>query len=233
MKFGLTEEFPCSYLDQKEEQLLVFINDEEPCSVAQYEILLNAGFRRSGEQIYRPHCTACKACQSIRIPVAQFLPSKSQKRIISRNKDIEVRYSDQDKPEYFTVYQNYINQRHIDGSMYPASVEQYQNFINSVWMTPLFFEFYLADKLIAVAVTDNMNYSLSALYTFFQPEYHNRSLGTFAILQQITHAKAIGKTYLYLGYQIDQCQKMNYKSKFLPHQRFFEHKWQLFTKKDV
>lgn len=233
MKFGVTEEFPCSYLDHKNEQLLVFVNDEEPCSTEQYELLLNAGFRRSGEQIYRPHCSLCKACQSIRIPVEQFLPSKSQKRISNRNKDIKVLYSDKDKPEYFAIYQKYIDQRHADGSMYPASVEQYQNFISSIWMTPLFLEFYLADKLIAVAVTDNMKNSLSALYTFFQPKYDNRSLGTFAILQQISHAKAIGKTYLYLGYQIDQCQKMNYKSKFMPHQRFFEHKWQLFTKKEV
>lgn len=233
MKFGLTEQFACSYLDGENEQLLVFVNDQERCSSEQYELLLNAGFRRSGEQIYRPHCPSCQACQSIRIPVEQFSPSKSQKRILNRNKDIKVLYSDKDKPEYFAIYQNYIDQRHFDGSMFPASAEQYQNFINSIWMTPLFLEFYLEDTLIAVAVTDNMKNSLSALYTFYQPEYDSRSLGKFAILQQISHAKAIGKTYLYLGYQIDQCQKMNYKSNFLPHQRFLEHKWQLFTKKDV
>jgi len=233
MKFGLTEEFPCSYLDHKSEQLLVFVNDQERCTAEQYEVLLNAGFRRSGEQIYRPHCPACQACQSIRVPVEQFYPSKSQKRIISRNKDITVCYSDKDKPEYFPLYQKYIDQRHFDGSMYPASEEQYRNFINSIWMKPLFLEFYLQDTLIAVAVTDNMKNSLSALYTFFQPEHHNRSLGIFAVLQQIAHAKTIEKTYLYLGYQIDECQKMSYKSNFFPHQRFFEHKWQLFTKKDV
>lgn len=233
MKFGLTETFACSYLRGQDEQLLVFVNDDKPVAAEQYEALLHAGFRRSGEQIYRPHCPACDACQSIRVPVAEFKPSKSQKRIANRNKDLTVSHSKQDKPEYFELFQRYINQRHQDGSMYPASIQQYESFIGSNWTSPLFLELFLGDELIAVAVTDEMKNSLSALYTFFKPELNSRSLGTYAILQQICHAKALNKEYLYLGYQIDECQKMSYKSNFYPHQRFFKHKWQVFTKKHV
>jgi len=81
MKFGLTQEFDCSYLPNKKEQLLVFVPDGLSASSAQYNILLDAGFRRSGDQVYRPHCQACRACQSLRIPVSDFSMSKSQNRI--------------------------------------------------------------------------------------------------------------------------------------------------------
>lgn len=231
MKFGLTQEFDCSYLPDKEEQLLVFVNDSEQCTSLQYSVLIEAGFRRSGDQVYRPHCKECNACQSIRIPVAQFTRSKSQKRILNKNQDISVVYSNVDKPEYFLIYQQYINTRHTDGSMYPASIQQYQSFVLTEWMNSEFIEFYHQNDLIGVAVTDVLPNALSALYTFFKPEWQNRSLGTFSILQQIEHAKAQNKPFLYLGYQIDECKKMNYKANFYPHERFIGNKWQLKAKK--
>ena len=230
MKFGLTQQFACSYLKDRDEQLLVFADTDTP-KEDQYEFLLGAGFRRSGEQIYRPHCPACAACQSLRVPVALFAPSKSQKRILRRNQDIKVRVSNTDNADYYPLYEQYINQRHDDGSMYPASPEQYQSFVSSKWTKPLFIELHLLDKLVAVAVTDNLTHSLSALYTFFAPGLADRSIGKLAILQQIAIAAELKKKYLYLGYQIDDCKKMNYKADFYPHERFFSNKWRLIRKK--
>jgi arginine-tRNA-protein transferase len=216
------------------------MSDTDP-TIDEYDFLIGAGFRRSGTQVYRPHCVSCNACESIRLPVNTFTASKSQKRIMKRNQDLIIRISDGDKPDYYPLYESYINQRHSDGSMYPASIEQYQGFVLSPWNKALFIEIYVtnqhtADKhakeeLIGVAVTDNLATSLSALYTFFKPEELQRSLGTFAILQQIELAKSLNKQFLYLGYQIDNCQKMSYKRNFLPHERFFDDKWQLITKK--
>ncbi|MCF2950053.1 arginyltransferase [Paraglaciecola aquimarina] len=230
MKFGLTQAFPCSYLTDQQEQLLVLMPDLAP-TAEHYDYLIGAGFRRSGLQIYRPHCQACKACEAIRLPVNQFALSKSQKRILNRNKDLIIKVSEQDKPEYYPLYESYINQRHADGSMYPASRQQYDGFILSPWDNALFIEFYAETELIGVAVTDNLPKSLSALYTFFKPTEGKRSLGTYAILQQIDLAKSMNKAFLYLGYQIDACAKMNYKQNFLPHERFFNEKWQLIAKK--
>lgn len=230
MKFGITQPSTCNYLPEQKEQLLVFVSEQKP-TVSEYDLLIGAGFRRSGEQIYRPHCGHCNACESIRLPVKKFLPSKSQKRVMKRNQDLSVRVSNHDQPSYYSLYESYINQRHNDGSMYPASLEQYQGFILNPWDKALFIEISLHDELIAVAVTDNLMYSLSALYTFFKPGEAHRSLGNFAILQQIELAKSMNKEYLYLGYQIDACQKMNYKQNFMPHERFFDDKWQLITKK--
>ncbi|WP_343856543.1 arginyltransferase [Aliiglaciecola litoralis] len=231
MKFGITQAFDCSYLDNQQEQLLVFVGESNQCSASQYNLLLDAGFRRSGDQVYRPHCANCNACHSIRVISNQFTPSKSQRRIINKNQDIQVFTSTTDKPEYFPIYQSYINQRHQNGSMFPASRHQYDGFINCDWLDSLFIEFYHDDKLIGVAVTDVLPDALSALYTFFLPEYEHRSLGIYAIIQQIEQAKQQNKPFLYLGYQIDACQKMRYKANFYPHQRFINLKWQLISKK--
>ena len=230
MKFGITAPFTCSYLPEQDERLLIFMSDSVP-TITEYDFLIGAGFRRSGTQVYRPHCEACKACESIRLPVDIFTASKSQKRIMKRNQDLTIHISDNDKPEYYPLYESYVNQRHADGSMYPATKEQYQGFILSPWNNALFIEIYATNELIGVAVTDNLASSLSALYTFFKPEQQQRSLGNFAILQQIELAKSLNKPFLYLGYQIDTCQKMSYKQNFLPHERFFDDKWQLITKK--
>jgi arginyl-tRNA--protein-N-Asp/Glu arginylyltransferase len=230
MKFGITAPFACSYLPEQDERLLIFMSDSVP-NITEYDFLIGAGFRRSGTQVYRPHCEACKACESIRLPVDIFTASKSQKRIMKRNQDLTIHISDNDKPEYYPLYESYVNQRHADGSMYPATKEQYQGFILSPWNNALFIEIYATNELIGVAVTDNLASSLSALYTFFKPDQQQRSLGNFAILQQIELAKSLNKPFLYLGYQIDTCQKMSYKQNFLPHERFFDDKWQLITKK--
>tara|TARA_R110000764_G_scaffold238037_1_gene334757 strand:- start:19 stop:714 length:696 start_codon:yes stop_codon:yes gene_type:complete len=230
MKFGISQSFACSYLPNEQETLLVYA--EQGAHNSYYEMLMGAGFRRSGAQIYRPHCEACNACQAIRIPVDDFVASRSQKRILARNSDIKVVLSEEDKPSYYPLYENYINSRHQDGSMYPATPEQYASFAHGEWLHPLYLELHLEGQLVGIAVTDPLEKALSAVYTFFKPSLAQRSLGTFAVLQQIAIAKRLNKQHLYLGYQIDNCQKMHYKRNFLPHERFIEQKWQLISKKD-
>lgn len=230
MKFGLTHQFECSYLTDKQEQLLV-LAEQEHTSPYHYDLLIGSGFRRSGEQVYRPHCPNCSACHSIRVMCEDFKPSKSQRRVLNKNSDIEVRISLQDKPEYYGLYERYINERHQDGSMYPATHHQYACFVNSSWCESLFFEFWLDEALIAVAVTDKLANALSALYTFFEPTLADRSIGTFAIIKQIEFAQQSEIRHLYLGYQVDACAKMNYKTKFYPHERFIDNKWHYFAKK--
>jgi arginine-tRNA-protein transferase len=230
LKFGITGTFDCSYLPGKKERLLVFAGSQEPDLRSQYELMLAHGFRRSGEQIYRPNCPACEACQSIRIPVSSFKPSKSQKRVLAKNKSLKTQVSRVHSSEYYELYELYINQRHADGGMYPASPEQYQQFLFSTWMEPMFIEFREENELVMVAVVDEMNSCLSALYTFFDPEYAHRSLGTFAILEQIHRAGQMHKEFVYLGYQIDECRKMNYKSNFFPHERHLGEGWMVVSR---
>jgi len=111
LKVGLTPRHPCSYLGHEQEQLLVLM-DHELLNAAGYERLLTAGFRRSGNDIYRPHCPACSACQSLRIHSERFTPSRGQKRIRQLNRDLELVLSYDDKPEYYQLYERYIRERH-------------------------------------------------------------------------------------------------------------------------
>jgi arginyl-tRNA--protein-N-Asp/Glu arginylyltransferase len=222
---GLTQAFDCNYLTSEKEQLLV-IRDERCLTSLVYEQLMNKGFRRSGNEIYRPHCPGCNACQSIRIAVNCFKPSRSQKRVASRcNKQFSVTHSLTPDPDSYALYERYINQRHNEGSMFPSSIEQYEGFLFCEWLDILFINLWHDDVLIGVAVTDVLPNGLSAIYTFFDPQYADFSLGSFGILSQIEICKAQSKDYLYLGYQIDNCKKMSYKTKFKPYQRLICSQW--------
>ncbi len=204
----------------------------EPQKDAQhlYPILIEHGFRRSGEQVYRPHCPHCQACQSLRIPVKQFKKSRSQKRLVNKNKKFRCLISKEPKTAYFPLFQDYINQVHPDGAMFPASIEQYQAFIQSSWnKAPCLLKFMIRSKLIAVSITDQLTHqqkrAWSAFYCFYDPNYRSYSLGKYAVLMQLKLAEEFNIDWLYLGYYIEACQKMNYKTQFNPHQRFIEGKW--------
>jgi len=224
LKVAVTPEHDCSYLPYEREQLLVIV-DNSMKNKEDYERLLTVGFRRSGEDLYRPHCRHCDACQSIRIDCRAFGPSRSQRRVQNRNKDLIIRYSRSNRAEYYPIYQRYISQRHADGSMNPPSPEQYRAFVLCSWLEQVFIEFHAGDQLIGVAVTDVLPSGLSAMYSFFEPQQMWRSLGRLAIMQQIALANRLGKQWLYLGYQVDACQKMNYKTQFQPYERLQQTQW--------
>ncbi|MBQ4850637.1 arginyltransferase [Pseudoalteromonas sp. MMG012] len=224
-KIGLSQQFSCSYLPEQQEQLLVIL-DHNCYTPERFEGLLELGFRRSGDQIYRPHCPKCNACQSLRLPTYDFTQSKSQKRKWNKlNNEFSIVESHEERPNYYPLYEKYISLRHRDGSMFPPNHLQYESFLFCRWLPITFIELWHFDKLVAVAVTDTMPNSLSAIYTFFDPDYESYSLGTVMILAQIDYAQRAKKQYLYLGYQIDSCKKMKYKSHYKPAQRFINDIW--------
>jgi len=78
---------------------------------------------------------------------------------------------------------------------------------------------------LAVAVADFLHTGPSAVYTFFEPEEQKRSLGTFAIMQQIWLARLYGFEHVYLGYWIEDHPKMDYKSKFHSVELYLNEAW--------
>jgi len=224
LTLGLTPTSPCSYLSTESERLIVvFPNDQ--LSLPVYQQLMNQGFRRGGNDAYRPHCEDCQACQSIRINVNEFVPSKSQKRIINKGKDLTFKLVTSPSVDYFDLYSEYITQRHSTGTMFPPQQSALDTFTQCDWLNIYFLESYLDDELISVAICDELEDGLSAVYTFFSPNYEKRSLGRFNILNQIEFCKTLGLKYLYLGYQIDACNAMNYKKQYLPNERYISNQW--------
>ena len=227
IKLFRTPPHPCSY--KKEETAgTVFVDPELSISQHLNSRLTELGYRRSGAHLYRPDCKHCRACISCRLPVAQFKRSKRHQRIWIRNADLRVEESSElSSVEAYLLYQEYIEKRHSDGDMYPATPEQFDSFIRCRTEGGKYFCFYLKDKLIAVAVTDVLDTGLSAVYTFFDPLLEKRSLGNFAILWQIEQVRAMELEYLYLGYWIKDCAKMEYKRTFRPLEMLTKGKWML------
>ena len=215
----------CSYLDNRK-AVSAFANPHMDMDMGTYNELIQHGFRRSGGYIYRPHCPNCQECISVRIPVKQYRLSRSEQRVIRLNSDVTVTsIQGKFREEHFALYQRYINNRHNDGSMANPSKSDYHRFLICDWTETLFFEFRLDRRLVAVAVSDIMSTGLSAVYTFFDPDFNSRSLGHFAILDQIEQALSRDLEYLYLGYWIKNCNKMNYKNRYRPLEGYINDQW--------
>ena len=226
IKLFRTSEHDCSYLADRQSRTL-FLDPDLDFSLDLYEELSQAGFRRSGKHLFRPDCKTCQACISSRVPIQEFQAKKAQQRIFKKNRDIKIsvqpcvfRQADYD------LFERYIAQRHADGEMYPTSEATYTDFlaINNKFSFQLHLT--LNEQLVAVAVTDRLHSGLSALYTFFDPDLDKRSLGVFSILSQIALAKQWGLPYLYLGYWVPGCRKMQYKTQYQPTELLIDGQWQ-------
>ncbi len=222
----LSQEHACSYLEDKAASIIYFDPSAE-ANIPIYQWLVDRGFRRSGNHIYRPACPSCHACVPLRLPVSQFKPNRSQRRCWKRNNpNITVidRPSEFDQ-EQFNLYQRYTKARHNDGNMANFEPNEYMGFLASSWSETVFFEFRIDSRLVAVAISDLLPDGLSSTYTFYNPDLSHLGLGIYCLLWQIEQAQQRGLQWLYPGYWIKECTKMNYKDKFRPIEAWSNNKW--------
>lgn len=225
LKFFATQPHECSYLPD-EQATTLFIDPDTTVNQSLYSNLTELGFRRSGQHIYRPHCENCQACIPLRIPVKRFAMRRTQRKNWKQNADLEVSICKAEfTDEYYDLYDHYIRQCHHDGDMFPPSVEQFCNFLADAPEFCKFYEFRLEGKLLAVSVVDELRSGLSAIYTFYDPEYSRRSLGRYCILWLIEYAQTNKIPYLHLGYWIRNCRKMNYKIEYRPAELYINQHW--------
>jgi len=225
IKLFRTSEHPCSYISDQN-ATTIFLDPATKISQKLNSALTDKGFRRSGHLLYKPDCNSCKACIACRIPVKKFKSKSSFKRILKINQDIRVDVSSNlNLDESYALYESYINHRHLDGDMFPATEKQFSSFILENTDDTIFFKFFDKEKLIAVSVADILQDGLSAVYCFYDPVDKRRSLGTYAILYQIHRVLEQERLYLYLGYWIKNCRKMLYKTRFRPLEMLVNNKW--------
>ena len=225
-KLYKTQPHDCSYLPDRS-AATVFVDPAFPMSNEIYSIFAQMGFRRSGEHVYRPQCPDCQACRSLRIPVAEFRPSRSQRRILKANRQLEMEIRRAEfTDEHYRLYLRYMHWRHPGGGMDVDDPEAYHRLFSCSWADSWMYCFYHQQTIVAVAITDVMSDGLSAVYTFYEPELAHRGLGTYAILQQIRQAEALQIPFVYLGYWVEGCHKMDYKVKFRPYELFMGTDWQ-------
>lgn len=218
-------EFPgteseCSYLPQQRATMTYRLAYE--LSAARYEQLLSRGWRRFGRTLFRPVCATCRACRSVRVRLPEFTPSKSQRRTLKNNPGVEIVVS---RPgltdEHIDLYNRYHMDMHMRRQWPVRSTtpeEYFGSFLDGKFSFSREFQYRKDGRLIGLGLVDMTSNVMSSIYFFHDPAWRDNAPGTFSILSEIAEGQKSGKAWLYLGYYIRDCQSMNYKNRFHPHE---------------
>ena len=236
-QFFLTAPSPCPYLEGQFERKVFthLVGDRAP---ELNDLLTQGGFRRSQNIAYRPACETCRACVSVRILVNEFEPTRNMCRVLQRNDDlIGAMHDAEPSTEQYSLFRTYLDARHRKGGMSDMTVLDYAMMVEDTHVDTKIIEYrrrgpdsFITGKgrgeLIAVALTDRMADGLSMVYSYFDPEMDDRSLGTFMILDHIMRARAAGLPHVYLGYWVNGSRKMDYKVRFKPQEHLGPQGWE-------
>ncbi len=233
LRFFLTAPSPCPYLPERyERKVFAHLPLSEGASVN--DSLTQVGFRRSQNIAYRPACEACAACVSARIPAGDYIFSRSERKILSRNDDLERRVVDAEATmEQFDLLRRYLITRHADGGMAEMTWPDYVAMVEDTAVRTHIIEYRerangrTAGELVACALVDVMNDGLSLVYSFYDPNQRRRSLGSFVILDHVIQACLTNLPYVYLGYWVRGSEKMDYKVRFSPIELLKPEGWSL------
>ncbi len=239
LRFFLTAPSPCPYLPERFERK-VFAHLPLSDGAAVNDSLTQVGFRRSQNIAYRPACEACSACVSARIPVADYVFSRSERKILTRNADVVGAMVEAEATmEQFDLLRRYLLARHADGGMAEMTWPDYVAMVEDTAVRTHIIEYRTRSRdggpgdLIACALVDLMSDGLSLVYSFYDPTAAKRSLGSFIILDHVKQALATKLPYVYLGYWVRGSEKMAYKVRFSPIELLRPDGWTLAAARDL
>ncbi len=235
-EFYVTAPQRCPYLPGRLERKLFthLTHDKSPVLI---DSLLKGGFRRSQNIAYMPYCEGCQACVSVRVPVDEFVTTRSFRRVAVRNRDLSVeRVAARPTPEQYSLFRDYIEVRHGEGGMADMSVLDFAMMVEDTSVDTFVSEYRIRPAhalevgavhrpLIGVTLCDRLSDGISLVYSFYDTDAADRSLGTHMIIDHVAYARALGLPYLYLGYWNQDSSKMDYKARFQPQERLGPNGW--------
>ena len=235
-QFFITAPSPCPYLPNRlERKVLPHLVGPDARNLNSQ--LSHGGFRRSQNIAYRPACDGCQACVSVRVPVEDFAWSRGFRKIMAKNADLRASaVKAEATSEQYSLFRAYIDTRHSDGGMADMTVLDYAMMVEDSHVKTRLVEYRKRDAdsgvigrskgdIVACVLTDILSDGLSLVYSFYEPDQADRSLGTLVILDHIARAKTMGLPYVYLGYWVEGSRKMDYKARFLPQERLSPDGW--------
>ncbi|MGF6859550.1 arginyl-tRNA--protein-N-Asp/Glu arginylyltransferase [Rhodobacteraceae bacterium MBR-64] len=234
-QFYVTAPQPCPYLARRMERKLFTALSGDHAQTLN-DSLSKQGFRRSQNVLYRPSCTECSACLSARIRVADFTPSKSQRRTLRRNRHLQREATSPWATEdQYALFRRYLDNRHADGGMADMDIFEFAAMIEETPIRSRVVEYTTppappgpADQkrsLTAVCLTDVLDDGLSMVYSFYEPDLPAAGLGTYIILDHVALARETGLPYVYLGYWVPGSSKMGYKANFSALEVYHRGQW--------
>jgi arginine-tRNA-protein transferase len=232
-QFYVTAPQPCPYLKGRMERKL-FTALQGSGAAELNDKLSKQGFRRSQNVLYRPSCADCSACLSARIRVADFRPSRSQRRTLTRNAEMRREITSPWATEaQYALFRRYLETRHADGGMADMDIFEFAAMIEETPIRTRVIEYWDdiatseigAPALRAVCLTDVLDDGLSMVYSFYDPDRPQNSLGTQIILDHVAIAREAGLPYVYLGYWVPGSSKMGYKAAFSALEIYKNREW--------
>lgn len=224
-----TDPETCPYLHDRPSRLEVRLAVE--LTPTEHSAELASGVRHFGRSYFRPACSGCSECVSLRVPVCTFRPSKSQRRVLRKNQDVELELGEPTfDAERIDLYRRFHGDRERRRGWLPSPMD-FEGYFSSFIDNPVLtheFRYRLDGRLVGIAYVDESPDSLNSIFAYHSPEYSRRSLGTFDILSEIEVAASRDKSYLYLGYYVAGCSSMKYKRDFRPYELLVEGSWKRF-----
>jgi leucyl-tRNA---protein transferase len=207
------EPFPCPYLPNRVSRNITILARQLPAGL--YHAFMDLNFRRMGRLFYRPDCEGCTECRMLRVPVAAFRPSRSQRRCRALNSDLRVEVGEpRQDAERERLYAGYLAARH-DGQM-DGSPAELRDFLYDSSIETVEVVYRLGGRIVAVGIADVEPLAMSAVYCYFDPDLDSRSLGVFNVLSLLERCQERGLPHLYLGYYVAGSPRMSYKAGFRP-----------------
>ena len=208
---------PCEYLPHKTARLEY--EQVERMTAAEYLERMETGWRRFGHLLFRPACRSCRMCQSLRVPVAEFRPRRTQRRVWNGNV-AAVRVAigpPSTTPAKRDLYRRFHEYQHAAKGWTLPESDGLQIFVDNPFPTEEWC-FHVDGRLVAVGYVDVLPEGLSAIYFFYDPAERDRSLGTYNVLAIIDAARQRRLPWVYLGYYVEGCRSVEYKARFRPNE---------------